>query len=192
MTSICSWKLARVTKKKASVVTSVRATSTAALPGVKSKFKPVPHHIHPVKEGGPQLYTKSTHFKISSTKEKKKSVSKTTVIVRNLTERDKVSCYSLDFFIHFFKFFICWQFIWTYLGFLVLHTKNNYFQSCEGRTELQDVPLTRCLAGENEFYCAHCKLPDVFITYSPALFAEKRREHYILCKDLRRSHLSGG
>lgn len=48
---------------------------------------------------------------------KKKSVSKTTVIVRNLTERDKVSCYSLDFFIHFLKFFICWQFIWTYLGF---------------------------------------------------------------------------
>lgn len=123
---------------------------------------------------------------------KKKPVSKTTVIVRNLTEGDKVSCYSLDFFIHFLKFFICWQFIWTYLGFLVLHTKNNYFQSCEGRTELQDVPLTRCLAGENEFYCAHCKLPEVFITYSPALFAEKRREHYILCKDLRRSHLSGG
>lgn len=61
-------------KKKASVVTSVRATSTAALPGVKSKFKPVPHHIHPVKEGGPQLYTKSTLFKISSTKEKKTCV----------------------------------------------------------------------------------------------------------------------
>lgn len=57
--------------KKTSVVTSVRATLTAALPGVKSKFKPIPHHIHPVKEGGPQLYTKSTHFKISSTKEKK-------------------------------------------------------------------------------------------------------------------------
>lgn len=44
---------------------------SSSVPGVKSKFKPVPHHIHPVKEGGPQLYTKSTHFKISSTKEKK-------------------------------------------------------------------------------------------------------------------------
>lgn len=40
-------------------------------------------------------------LKFHQLKKKKKSVSTTTVIVRNLTERDKVSCYSLGFFYSF-------------------------------------------------------------------------------------------
>lgn len=80
--------LPELPKEKDSLVTSVCATPTAASPGVKSELKPVPRHIllPLMRRCGPQLHTT---LKFHQLKRERKSVPTTTLIVRNLTRRDK-------------------------------------------------------------------------------------------------------